>query len=155
MSQTYVVAPTTDKGAISHLFDNLDLIITNKNKILFYSKYRNIKIPGLYVSGLYIGTHELSLGDILRLWDKTEWHTGAKYYFNIIGTPLSGMNTANLYNSETKQFESGTYFNGKLHFLGLAKPALEYLTNRTNILCTHTKQKSQLSIFDLVKQLQH
>lgn len=153
MLKTIVAAPATDNGAISCLFDNLDLIVANKRKILSHKKYRNIQIPGLYVGGLYVGMHKLSVGDILRLWDKTEWKTGTRYYYNIIGTPLSGMNEAHWYNTETKKFESGTYFNGKLHFLGLAQPALDYL-NQSKITSNNNADNSALSIFDLVKQLQ-
>ena len=151
MKKNIVVAPTTDKGAISHLFNNLDFIISHKNEILSSQEYSNIKIPGIYVGGLYVGMHNLSLGDILNLWDKTEWHTKNRYYYSIIGTPLSGMNTAHWYDIETKKFNSGTYFNGKLHFLGLAKPALNYLQNKENNF-TNTRSQKELSIFDLVKE---
>ena len=148
MTQLHIVAPTTDERAISHLFKNLDLILSNKRYILSHSKYRNIRVPGLFVGGLYIGIHEMSLGDILKLWDKTEWYTEPRYYYSIIGTPLSGMNESRWYDFEKKKFESGTYFNGKEHFLGLAKPALDYLKLH------HKYTKSELSIFDLVELLQ-
>ena len=84
----------------------------------------------------------MSLGDILKLWDKTEWYTEPRYYYSIIGTPLSGMNESRWYDSKKKKFESGTYFNGKYHFLGLAKPALDHLKLH------HKNTVSKLSIFD-------
>ena len=94
MAHTYVAAPAVDKKSISYLFENLDFILNNKQKILFHKEYKNIKIPGVFVGGLYVGMYEMSIGDLLILWDKTEWHTGTCYYYNIIGTPLSGMNNA-------------------------------------------------------------
>ena len=112
-----VSAPHIDNGAITCLFNNLDLILANHAKILSCKKYRNIKISGLFVGGLYVGMYELSLGDILTLWQTTGWKNDSKYYYNIIGTPLSGMNNTHWYNAITKQFESGSYFNGKSHFI--------------------------------------
>ena len=147
MLKMFVAAPATDKGAISYLFDNLDLIVDNKDKILSCDDYRNVKIPGIFVGGLYVGMYELSLGDILNLWDKTVWRDKTKYYYSIIGSPLSGSNDSAWYDQETKSFEHGSYFNGKIGFLGLAAPALEYMKTAPK------KPKSQLSIFDLVKQL--
>ena len=149
MIKITAVAPAADQGAISHLFNNLDLIIANKDKILSNESYRNINIQGIFVGGLYIGMYEMSLGDILYLWDKTQWHEDSRYYYNIIGTPLSGMNTAYWYDAKSKQIKSGTYYNGRLYFMGLAKPALSYISNHPS-----TKTKSNLSIFDLVNQLQ-
>ena len=149
MLKFYVAAPAADKGAISCLFENLDLIIGNKAKILSHNKYKNIKIPGIFVGGLYVGMYNMLLGDILNIWDKTKWHDGTKYYYNIIGTPLSGMNNCSWYDTETKSFEHGSYFNGKSHFLGLAAPALKYMTKHQKV-----KKQSDLTIFDLIKQLQ-
>ena len=149
MIKITAAAPAADQGAISHLFNNLDLIITNQDKILSNESYRNINIKGIFVGGLYVGMHEMSLGDILYLWNKTQWHEDSRYYYNIIGTPLSGMNTAYWYDTTSKQIKSGTYYDGHLSFIGLAKPALSYMSNRPS-----NNIKSNLSIFDLVHQLQ-
>lgn len=146
----YIVrAPVADYKSISCLFNNLDLILRYRGEILSQESFSNIYIPGMYVGGLYVGMYLLSLGDILTLWEKTEWHTSEKYYFNIIGTPLSGMNTAHWYNTNTQQVESGAYNNGRLQFLGLARPAFNQVRLR------RTTTHSDLSIFDLVKHLSH
>ena len=149
MIYTYVEAPAIDFGAINHLFENLDLILANRRKIMFHRKYRNIAIEGLFAGGLYMGMYELTLGVMLQLWANTEWHTGTRYYYNIIGSPLSGRNTASWYDAETRKIESGTYVNKQgLHFWGLGKPVNEYVRKHP---CYY---KSNLTIFDLVKQLQ-
>lgn len=164
MLQINTVAPAVDKSAISHLFNNLDLILDNKSKILFHKKYRRIKISGINISGLYLGTYDLFLGDLLKLWEKTEWKTASRYYYSIIGTPLSDMNTSYWYNTDTKTFEQGTYFNGKEHFSGLARPALQYLQSgktfvnpnkMISVWKTKNKTPSNLTIFDLIKKLHH
>lgn len=143
-----VVAPTIDKGAVSCVFDNIDLIIANRDKILSHSEYKNIKVKGFFVSGLYVGSHELSVGDMLNLWQDTVWHTGTRYYFNIIGSPLSGKNQAFWYDYDTKRINSGTYFDGRVGFTGLAKPYFAYMKKRREI-----RKYSNLNVFDLVQKL--
>ena len=143
-----VSAPHTDQGAITCLFNNIDLIIANRDKILSRNEYKHIKIPGLYVGGLYVGMYDLLLGDILILWHTTKWRTNHKYFYNIIGTPLSGMNTAHWYNAETHKIESGAYSDAHRHFLGLAEPALNYLKT-INL----NRNVSNMSIFDLISHL--
>lgn len=144
-----ITAPVADKESITYLFNNLDLILSHRNEILSHSEFRNIYISGVFVAGLYVGGRHLCLGDILNLWDKTEWCSSGRFYYSIIGTPLSGMNTAHWYNTESKQFESGTYNNEKLCFLALARPAFEQVRH------SRPNTRSVLSIFDLVKHLQH
>ena len=149
--KTVVVAPTTDKGAVSCLFENLNLINANRDKIWGTPEFSNIQIPGLYVGGLYVGIYQIRLGDILKLWFNTQWHDGNRYYYNIIGTPLSGMNTAHWYNADTKTFESGQYKNDRLQFMGLARPAFNQI--RSSKLNNLNAAISKLTIFDLVRQL--
>ena len=149
MLKIVVAAPATDMGAISYLFENLDLVLKNKDKILSCEQYNNIQISGFFVGGLYVGMHKISIGNLLNLWDNTIWHTEEKYYFNIIGTPLSGQNTAYWYNTKNNKIESGMYNGKQLDFLELARPALTYLNQHSQKI-----QESNLSIYDLVKQLQ-
>lgn len=150
MLRISVAAPNVDEGTISRLFDNLDLIIANRGKILSDPKYSEIKVPGLYVAGLYLGVYEISIGDILNLWDTTQWHTDSRYYYSIIGSPLSGMNTSYWYDSETKTLQSGPYcVDGRQRFLSMAAPAVNYLKQRNK----NTKQ-SELSVSDLLEYLQ-
>ena len=148
MIRMYVAAPAIDNGAINCLFENLNLITANRQKITGRPEFRDIKISGLYVAGLYVGRHDLSIGDILCLWNTPQWHARNRLYYNIIGSPLSGTNNAHWYNADTHIVESGAYFDGKLGFLGLAAPALNYLKNRK-----YSETKSDLSVFDLVKML--
>lgn len=145
----YASAPDMDRGAINHLFENLDLILANRRKIMFHRKYRNIKITGIFVGGLFAGMHHMTLGNLLHLWKHTEWHTGTRYYYNIIGSALSGSNNSWWYDTATKEMANGGYFNGKYYFRGLAKPALDYL--KWHELWG---APSKLTIFDLVKRLQ-
>lgn len=149
--KTVVVAPTTDKGAVSCLFENLNLINANRDKIWGTPEFSNIQIPGLYVGGLYVGIYQIRLGDMLKLWFNTQWHEDNRYYYNIIGTPLSGMNTAHWYNADTKTFESGQYKNDRLQFMGLARPAFNQI--RSSKLNNLNAAISKLTIFDLVRQL--
>lgn len=65
--KTVVVAPTTDKGAVSCLFENLNLINANRDKIWGTPEFSNIQIPGLYVGGLYVGMCGVCPGNPQRL----------------------------------------------------------------------------------------
>ena len=92
MSKTYVVAaqPASDKQTIDLLFNNIDKIIQNEKIINKNPDFYNITIPGVCVSGLYVGRQMICLGDLLRLWRDSVWGADGRYYYNVGGTPLSG-----------------------------------------------------------------
>lgn len=149
MTKSNMTAPDNSRGAIECLFDNLDLIIKNKNIILGQKQYSDIKIPKMHFGGSHIGGFELCLGDILVLWDTTNWHDGNRYYYSISGSPLSGNNIAKWYDTESKQYFSGIYHNGGVGFAGLASPALKYLKQRKDQSDTNI-QYPEISIWKLV-----
>ena len=103
----------------------------------------------MYFAGLHVRMHQFCIGEMIKLWDETEWHTDSKYYYCIVGSPLSGNNVSFWFDSNTRAFDSGLYHNGKWGFLGLVQPAAK---------CLHKYPfhgpESKLSVFDLVKQLQ-
>ena len=143
-----ITAPSADHKLLSYLFNNIDSVLKHRAEILLTDRFRNICIPGMYVAGLYIGMRQLSLGDMLNLWEKTEWKNGTKYYFSIIGSPLSGINTAHWYDLDSKQFGTGSYRNGNLGFMGLVRPALMHL--RQDETGKHCNNMSRLSVVDMV-----
>lgn len=119
-----IEAPSIDKGAFECLFNNLDLIRSNKKFIMSRKKYRNIKIDGIYAAGIYVGGNKISLGVLLDLWDKTVWHTDNKFYFNVIGSPLSGTNHCGWFDADTQKFEYGRV--QSWHYL--ARPAFKIIS---------------------------
>ena len=76
---------------IQTLFENLNLILKNAEKILEDEKYRDIHVKGTGIDGIYIGHIDLVLGDLIRLWQNGKWRNGQKFYYHLGGSPLSGM----------------------------------------------------------------
>lgn len=123
-------APRLDENSLSCLFENIDLIRNNQSFINTRKKYRNIQIKGIFAAGLWVGGKDIPLGVLLDLWKKTNWHTDNKFYFNIIGSPLSGINDCMWYDYDTKQIESGKVKS----WHSLAPMAFEYVRKSKDFL---------------------
>lgn len=102
-----IETPHLDKDAFKCLFNNIDLIRSNKKLILSKKKYRDIRIKGIFAAGLYVGGSDIPLGVLLNLWDETNWCSNNRLYFSIVGSPLSGMNDCGWFNLDTKKLEFG------------------------------------------------
>jgi len=73
------------------LFNNIELIFSNSDKILQNKEYRNIRVKGTGVDGIYIGHVDLLLGDLITLWNNdSPWRDEQKFYYHLGGSPLSG-----------------------------------------------------------------
>lgn len=131
MLKVTVRPPTTDTGAIQCLFDNLEFLIARRSDILSVPEYYNVLIPGCYVAGLYIGTQQLCLGDLLSLWQDVPWHSGTRYYFSIIGSPLSGSNQARYWDAATQTINNTYYQEASRGFAGLWVPANKHIQENT------------------------
>jgi len=105
--QFFVQPDTADEDGLKLLFDNLSLIQQNRDLILNTPQYYNIRIAGCGVFALYVPTFSLFIGDLLRLWEETEWKQGDAYFYCITGSPLSGSNSSS-YWSKTEGFNHKT-----------------------------------------------
>ena len=76
---------------IARLFNNIDLIIRHKQQIMARAEYKNIRVKGTGIDGLFIGHLPLFLGDLVTLWEASPWRTQNKFYYHLGGSPLSGM----------------------------------------------------------------
>lgn len=142
--------PSLDKNSLSCLFENIDLIRNNQSFINTRKKYRNIKIKGIFSAGLYVGGMEIPLGVLLDLWNNTNWHTDNKFYFNIVGSPLSGMNNCAWYNYDTKQIEFGRV--ERWHYLAPVafrhvQKSKDYLFRQQQLAKWQNKNKRENSTF--------
>ena len=99
----------SEKNAVKMLFRNLGLILQYKQEILTTPDFYNIRLYGALAGGVFIGTANFCLGDLLVLWEYTHWHSVDKYYYAIIGSPLSGVNTAYWYNQKLQKCERGPH----------------------------------------------
>jgi len=72
-------------------FNNIDMILNNSEIILQNEQYKNIRIKGTGIDGIYIGHIDLLLGDLITLWNNAKWRDDQKFYYHLGGSPLSGM----------------------------------------------------------------
>lgn len=150
-----VNSPTSDKQALECLFQNIGLVVQNKDLILSTPQYYNIHIQGVGVYALYILTLKLFLGDLLQLWEKTAWKQEGNYFYHTTGSPLSGSNCSSFW-SQKEGFS-----HEHLPSIGvLLKPACLLVNNgtteqKTNYVPIDSPKRiiSKLSIFDMVERL--
>ena len=76
---------------IELLSKNIELVLKNADQIVQNEDFNNIHVKGTGIDGLYVGHTDLSLGDLIRLWQNNLWKDGEKYYYHLGGSPLSGM----------------------------------------------------------------
>ena len=135
------------------LFGNIDLILSHKEQILQNEDYKNICVKGTGIDGIYVGHIDLFLGDLLNLWEKTDWRDQRKFYYHLGGSPLSGM-------SFCTYWEGGKidYDRNKPSFCTLLRPACAKIEDKqpTGVIqLPEVKRKaSPLRIADLVRQLE-
>lgn len=85
---------TPNNEAIQAFFDNFDLIQQHKQLIFDTPDYYSIRIVCSGCFPLYTPQIKLSIGELLKLWDETEWKQDDKYFYCITGSPLSGGNSS-------------------------------------------------------------
>ena len=122
------VAPREDKELLSALFENVDILLKNIEKIKTVPENYYIKIQGTGITAVYISGADLYLGDLLQLWncgsswiEKSAGET--KYVYHLGGFPTSVHCFLRIYNAKTRQTESAE--NGD--FLKYFKDALQLL----------------------------
>lgn len=153
----FVRADEPDRKALQALFDNLPLLQKHKDLILSDSRYYNICIPGSGVFALYIPTFTLCLGELLTLWEKTDWKQGDIYFYVITGSPLSGSNSSG-YWSPKKGFACkytptfGKQLRAAISLRRTGSPVYEQGPMEVD---TQKITASDISIFDMIDELKH
>ena len=136
------------------LFNNLDLILCNSDKILQNEAYRNIRVKGTGIDGIYIGHIDLLLSDLITLWrNGSPWRDGDKFYYHLGGSPLSGMSFCTYWQEGNIGCDKSV-----LSFGTLLRPANMVIKNLTEepagvTLPFPRRQRSDLSIDNLLEQL--
>ncbi|MBQ6534160.1 MAG: hypothetical protein IJI37_03235 [Opitutales bacterium] len=127
------VAPREDKESLSALFENADILLKNIEKIKADPENYYVKIQGTGITGVYIGSFALYLGDLLQLWncgsswiEKSAGET--KYLYHLGGFPTSGRCFLRIYNAKTRAMESEERGGFTRYF----KDALQLMKNDKN-----------------------
>lgn len=137
---------------IAILSENIDLVLANANKILKNEPYYYIHIKGAGIDGLYVGHTDLSLGDLIRLWQNDMWKDGKKYYYHLGGSPLSGFSFCSYFSDKKISCDKNSPSFGSLF-----KPAAALLSEqkKTNNISLPLPKRvaSRLNINQLIGEL--
>ncbi|MDD4556454.1 MAG: hypothetical protein PHE89_03895 [Alphaproteobacteria bacterium] len=155
-----VIAETPKQQHLELLFKHLDLILNNKEIIINTPEFYNVQIRGIGICAMYMGSTNIYLGDLLKLWNETEWlyaDDNKKYYTYFIGgSPLTGNNKRKGWDIINKQFVE---FSGK-NFINLAFPAWNLIKTgkigypkQMAVGISQKRNKSILSIISLIRKL--
>ena len=113
-------SPETDYESLGYFFSHLDQFVDLKSEIFCNERLYRTNISGCAAGGLYLGCRQLSIGDLLHLYDKQLWCVNKTFYlYRVTGSPLSGMNTCQAWETKTKKFVTISFD----HFGDLAFPA--------------------------------
>lgn len=101
--------PETAVEPLNYFFSGLDEFMALKAEIFRCEELYQTKIPGCAAGGLYVGCYPLSVGDLLYLYETDKWRMKNKngelcYFYRVTGSPLSGMNTCQIWNQDQKKF---------------------------------------------------
>ena len=136
-------------------FNNFDLVQQHKQLIFDTPQYYNVRIAGCGAFPLYIQSIRLSIVELLKLWDETEWKQGSKYFYCITGSPLSGSNSSKYWSHE-KGFRkiSTTTFSKQIRTaLWLLQTGSTEIKSRCTPVDVPEREVSKLTVNDLISDL--
>ena len=135
-------------------FYNFDLIQQHKQLIFNTPDYYNIRIAGCGCFPLYTPPIKLSIGELLRLWDETEWKMDDKYFYCITGSPLSGGNSSKYWSKEFRSMETGVFTKQIRSALWLLNTGSTEIKSRCTPADPPKRDISKLTVKDLIEILQ-
>lgn len=146
---------TPNNEAIQAFFDNFDLIQQHKEEIYANPEYYSIRVAGLGCFPLYTPPIKLSIGELLRLWDETEWKQDDKYFYCITGSPLSGGNSSKYWSSKKgfKSMETGVFTKQMRSALWLLQTGSAEIKLRCTPIEVPKREPSTLTVNDLIAAL--
>ena len=147
---------TPNNEAIQAFFDNFDLIQQHKEVIYANHEYYIIFIQGCGAFPLYTPPIKLSIGELLKLWDETEWKQDDKYFYTIVGSPLSGGNSSKYWSSKKgfKSMETGVFTKQMRSALWLLQTGSTEIKSRCTPIEVPKREPSKLTVNDLIDILQ-
>ncbi len=145
---------TPNNEAIQAFFDNFDLIQQHKEEIYANPEYFNIRIASFGCFPLYTPPIKLSIGELLRLWDETEWKQDDKYFYCITGSPLSGGNSSKYWSKEFRSMETGVFTKQIRTVLWLLNTASTEIKSKCTPADPPKRDVSKLTVTDLIEILQ-
>ena len=137
-------------------FNNFDLIQQHKQLIFDTPDYYSIRIVGSGCFPLYTLPIKLSIGELLKLWDETEWKQDDKYFYCITGSPLSGGNSSKYWSLKKgfKSMETGVFTKQMRSALWLLQTGSPEIKSRCTPIEVPKRESSTLTVNDLIEILQ-
>ena len=157
MTMCFFAKPDTPNNeAIQAFFDNFDLIQQHKQLIFDTPEYYSIKIASFGCFPLYTPPIKLSIGELLRLWDETDWKQDDKYFYCITGSPLSGGNSSKYWSSKKgfKSMETSVFTKQMRSALWLLQTGSTEIKSRCTPIEVPKRESSTLTVNDLIDILQ-
>lgn len=147
---------TPNNEAIQAFFDNFDLIQQHKEEIYANPEYFKIRVAGSGCFPLYTPPIKLSIGELLKLWDETEWKQDDKYFYCITGSPLSGGNSSKYWSSKKgfKSMETGVFTKQMRSSLWLLQTGSTEIKSRCTPADPPKREVSKLTVNNLIEILQ-
>lgn len=136
-------------------FNNFDLIQQHKQLIFDTPEYYKVRIAGLGCFPLYTPPIRLSIGELLKLWDETDWKQDDKYFYCITGSPLSGGNSSKYWSSKKgfKSMETGVFTKQMRSALWLLQTGSTEIKSRCTPADPPKREVSKLTVSDLIELL--
>lgn len=133
-------------------FNNFDLIQQHKEVIYANPEYYNIFIQGCGAFPLYVQPIRLSIGELLKLWDETNWQQDGKYFYCITGSPLSGGNSSKYWSSDKGfgSMETKTFTKQMRSALWLLQTGSTEIKSRCTPIEIPKREPSTLTVNDLI-----
>lgn len=136
-------------------FNNFDIIQQHKEVIYANPEYFKIRVAGSGCFPLYTPPIKLSIGELLKLWDETEWKQDDKYFYCITGSPLSGGNSSKYWSSKKgfKSMETSVFTKQMRSVLWLLNTGSTEIKSRCTPADPPKRDVSALTIIDLITAL--
>ena len=137
-------------------FNNFDLIQQHKKEIYAKPEYFNIRIAGCGAFPLYVQPIRLSIGELLKLWEETDWKQEDKYFYSCTGSPLSGRNSSKYWSSDKGfgSMETKIFTNQLRTALWLLQTGSTEIKSRCTPIDVPKRESSTLTVTDLIEILQ-
>ena len=156
MTMSFFAEPDAPNSEdLQAFFNNFYLIQQHKEEIYANPEYSNIFIQGCGVFPLYVQSIRLSIGELLKLWDKTEWKQDDKYFYCITGSPLSGGNTSKYWSADKGlgSMQSSVFTRQMRSALWLLQTGQTEVKNRCIAIDLPNRESSELTVTDLINVL--
>lgn len=147
--------PKEDKKSLEALFSNIELIWQNRKLICAADDYYNIYIIGTGICLPHLEVIPLFLGDLLQLWEQTQWCQNNAYTYFIAGSTSYDNNISHTWSYKYGFVQKSIKDISDLGLLAFSLINTGAINNEVHLhrVASAHKISSKLNIFDLIAAL--